>query len=378
MEPVIPDYDGACITRLVGELMAVSAQEPSPERGEMAAWLPACVREASQVALLVVDGLGFNQMQRYSLQMPFLRGLEGGMITSVAPSTTAAALTSMTTGAPPSRHGITGYRMRVSANGGPPEILNTLRWSTERGDARRRFPPPEIQSLPPFPGAVVPVLTKPDFAGTGFTAAHLRGMPHIPYRMPSSLPVDLARVLAAGEKFVYLYYDGVDRVAHACGLDDHFRAELAAADRLAGDLAGVLPGGAVLVIAADHGQVEVDAKAIELDPALLALVEVVSGEGRFRWLHAAPGAAAELLSGAAEAYGDAAWVVSRGQIVEEGWFGGEVPDVAPRLGDVALVAREAVAFMDPADQGENRLRGRHGSLTEDEMFVPCLAYRRDG
>ena len=46
-----------------------------------------------------------------------------------------------------------------------------------------------------------------------------------------------------------------------------------------------------------------------------------------------------------------------------------------RLGDVALVAREPVAFEDPADTGPFELIGRHGSLTEAEMRVPLLVAR---
>jgi hypothetical protein len=41
---------------------------------------------------------------------------------------------------------------------------------------------------------------------------------------------------------------------------------------------------------------------------------------------------------------------------------------------VALVAHAPVAFLDPADTGETRLMGRHGSLTPDEMAVPFVAW----
>ena len=42
------------------------------------------------------------------------------------------------------------------------------------------------------------------------------------------------------------------------------------------------------------------------------------------------------------------------------------------LGDVALVARDPIAFTDPNDGGAFPLRARHGSLTADEMYVPLL------
>jgi hypothetical protein len=66
-------------------------------------------------------------------------------------------------------------------------------------------------------------------------------------------------------------------------------------------------------------------------------------------------------------------VRTRDQAVAEGWFGGRLtPDIESRLGDVVLAAREPVAFLDPADTGQIRLRSRHGSLTPAEMRVPLL------
>jgi hypothetical protein len=60
--------------------------------------------------------------------------------------------------------------------------------------------------------------------------------------------------------------------------------------------------------------------------------------------------------------------------VDEGWFGGPLSsDATTRVGDVVLAPYEAVAFLDPADVGEVKLRSRHGSLTSAEMFVPLLA-----
>ena len=60
--------------------------------------------------------------------MPTLAAFEGGPITTVAPSTTATALTSITTGLTPGEHGLVGYRIDVGG-----EVLNVLRWATSGG-----------------------------------------------------------------------------------------------------------------------------------------------------------------------------------------------------------------------------------------------------
>ena len=66
-------------------------------------------------------------------------------------------------------------------------------------------------------------------------------------------------------------------------------------------------------------------------------------------------------------------------VIEEGWLGGEpAPAVADRLGDVALAPFQPTAFLDPADTGEQRLVGRHGSLTSAEMLVPLAVLAAPG
>jgi hypothetical protein len=145
-------------------------------------------------------------------------------------------------------------------------------------------------------------------------------------------------------------------------------------DRIVADVLDVLPPGAVLIVTADHGQVEVGDRVIVPDPGLLAMVWVQSGEGRFRWWHADRGRVDELAKAAIDAYGDVAWIVTREQVFDEHWFGPTVSGpIAARLGDVALVAREPISFHDPLDAGAFPLVCRHGSLTSAEVHVPLLA-----
>jgi predicted AlkP superfamily pyrophosphatase or phosphodiesterase len=370
--PVLPDYGGGCLSSLVPALLARSKAP--------AEWLPASVADARQVVLLVLDGIGWQLLEAKAGHAPTLRAGQGGAITSVAPTTTATALTSIATGQPPARHGIVGYRMLLDDHVRPGfdhrgEVVNVLRWRSEHGDLRRRLPASDFQALAAFGGAPVPAVTRADFGSTGFTAAHLGAARIVGWHVPSSLVVEVRRLLRHGEPFVYAYYDGLDKVAHQHGLGEHYDEELRGVDRLVGDLAGELPSHAALVVTSDHGQVEVGDAVRLPGPELLRDVTLLTGEGRFRWLHARPGAADDVLATARALYGHEAWVSSREQIIEDGWFGGPLsPAVAARLGDVALAARDPVAFLDPADTGETRLIARHGSLTAAEMLVPLLGW----
>ncbi len=336
-----------------------------------APWLPGPVQEAATVVLLVLDGLGWRTVQAHRDRLPVLGGMEGGPITTVVPSTTAAALTSIATGCPPARHGILGYRMRVGG-----QVLDVLRWRVPEG---RPPSPDSVASVPAFGGLSAPTVVRAEFAKTGFTEVHMRGARFVGWRTTSTLVEHVRRLVAGGERFVYAYYDGVDKVAHEYGLcDGFFPAELAATDRLVGDLLAALPPDAVLVLTSDHGQVQFE-EWITLE-AVAPRVTAYAGDGRFRYLYARPGGEDDLVKAAEDLYGDRAWVLSRSQLVDEGWLGPEPPagDVLPRVGDVALAARGHVAFADPTHAQETKLVAGHGSLTADEMLVPLLAARGQG
>ncbi|MEM9131037.1 MAG: alkaline phosphatase family protein [Actinomycetota bacterium] len=358
-EPLLPAFGRGCITDLMGALLGPETNSP----------LPVHFDGADQRVLFVIDGLGWDQLQERAALAPTLSSMAGGPITTVAPSTTAVALTSIATGLTPAEHGIVGYRMVVDD-----DVLNCLRWATDRrGDARRIIPPSGVQPYPPFRDEALSLVTKAEFRRSGFTDAHLRGGRLVGYRTTAVMVHEAARLLREGEPAVYVYYDGVDKVSHEYGLGTAFDAEVAFADRLVADLVAAVPTGTTVMVSADHGQVDCGGGLVEIDDEVLALTEQLSGEGRFRWLHAAPGRQAELLAAAEACHDRLAWVRPIERMLDENWFGPFMnDDVRARLGDVALLPFEHHAFADPADSGPFDLIGRHGSLTAAEMLVPCL------
>ena len=364
--PVVPAYHDACVTALVPALLEGSAAPT---------WLPAKVLQARQILLLVLDGLGWLQLRNRTEVAPTLTDMAGGSITTVAPSTTAAALTSISTGLPPGEHGMVGYRIAVGGSSGPPhgEILNALRWSTGNGDARRRHDPRLFQPCEMFGSQRPPVVTRAQFADSGFTAAHLSDTRLFGYADRAGLVDQVLGAFAREEPFVYAYWDDIDRTAHEFGLAERYNDELAACDAMVAELLHRLPAGTAVVVTADHGQVHVGERLIHLPAEVTGLVDGQSGEARFRWLHSRPGAASDLLAAAHQAFDHVGWVRSVDEVVSAGWLGDRVTSTARgRLGDVAVVARDPVAFVDPAEASSIELIGRHGSLTADEMLVPAV------
>src|SRR5437762_13201118 len=85
VDPVLPALAGASVAGIVPALFGRVDD----------AWIPEIARGADAVVLLVLDGLGWSAVQDHAPLMPRLTGMAGEAITTVAPSTTATALTSI-------------------------------------------------------------------------------------------------------------------------------------------------------------------------------------------------------------------------------------------------------------------------------------------
>lgn len=361
---VPPAYGNGCISDIIPSIL--HPQGPTK--------LPITVDPDAPKVLLVLDGLGYLQLKERATMTPVLSGMSGGSITSVAPSTTATALTSITTGLTPGEHGLVGYRFAMGDH-----ILNALRWSDVDGtDLRKEVPPETVQPFEPFMGHSIAYVSNAEFEYSGFTTASWRGSRMLGYRTLGTLISHVKTLIEQGEKLVYAYYSGVDKVSHEYGLGNVFDSEVAQTDRLVGDLIESLPSGTQLIVTADHGQVDCGNSNIQIDDSVTNLCQKMSGEGRFRWLHAKDGRADDVYEAAKDLYQDSTWIKTREEIIEAGWFGPTVTaEARGRLGDVALIPFEPIAFDDPFDTGIFDLIGRHGSLTAAEMLVPCLATHVD-
>ena len=91
--PTLAAYGSASLTEVIPALFGVTERERE--------LLPPAARDAASVVLLAVDGLGASALERHAACLPTLVAMDRAVITSVLPATTAAALTSLTTAAPP-------------------------------------------------------------------------------------------------------------------------------------------------------------------------------------------------------------------------------------------------------------------------------------
>ena len=148
----------------------------------------------------------------------------------------------------------------------------------------------------------------------------------MPPNTPGALVARTAQVLASEPRSFALVYTGdLDGTGHACGCTSAaWPYQLAQVDLLARQLADALPAGTPLYVTADHGMVDVPAAdRVDADQVtgLRTGVALLGGEPRARHVYGAPGAAADVLAAWQQILAGRAWVVSREQAIDEGWFG---------------------------------------------------------
>ena len=333
---------------------------------------------ARSAIVFVVDGLGAHNLAARSGHARFLAtaGSRKDVARTVFPSTTASALTSLLTGTPPGEHGIVGYRALVPERG---EVLNQLRgWDTDGLD-------PSFQRAAPFTerlaaqGRASFVVSKGEYAGTGFTHATMRGAQFVGAADVAER-TRIAADLAARHpgSFVYVYAPDLDAIGHKRGWQsDEWVASLERVDAAARVLADALAAGIGAIVTADHGMVDVPRHRHVLltdEDALLEGVHDIGGEPRMLHLYAAAGEAPAVLERWRAGESGRSWVLGREEAVAAGLFGTVSPEVLPRIGDVLVAARSGIAYYDDRleDKGAQRMVGQHGSLTAEERSVPLI------
>ncbi|MPV49421.1 phosphodiesterase [Pseudactinotalea sp. HY160] len=336
---------------------------------------------ARAYCVVLVDGLGWANLHARADAAPFLSGGMDRLVRaeSAIPSTTAANLAYLGTGALPGRTGMLGYSVRNPATG---RGMNLVSWAGGP-DPRRWQRVPTVFERLDADGAVSVSVGPWKFEGSPLTTAALRGAE---YEAAETLADRVDRTLEVLREpdvsLVYLYWSEIDAIGHSLGWGGReWSAELGRVDAELARLAASLPAGTALVVTADHGMVDIPLGSSEVfgGPARIDIsaraalwqgVELVAGEPRF--VHAYAADAAGVASRWRGELGDRATVLTRAEAIAAGWFGEVDPRHEPALGDVIAAAHGDVCLVDSRSQSEasRSLVGMHGSIGEQERGIP--------
>ncbi len=403
-EFILPHYGGYSIANLPATIAGflgvelAGAAPPLPPH----AWADLAT-DVRSVVVVVLDAVGYLHFQRALAKEDsiFSRLAEAGRLvplTSVFPSATMTAMTTLWTGRTPGNHGFLGTKLFLSEQGvlanmirlaptahRPPGALLDWGWSPEDfvpvPGLAQQLAAGEVQS--------VAHIYQP-YIGSGLARIFFRGVTEVQgYVGLSDMWINLRHTLIRrSEKplFVNVYWSGTDDVAHIYGPDgERFAAALRHLARsMEEDFLDPLPAavreGTLLIITADHGQTATPPeRAVHLsDHPFLARMLLLppAAEPRAAYLYVRPGQAEAVRAYVAKHLADRFLLLETERALAAGLFGPEKfsPELSTRVGDLLLLARDDSQLI--VDE-KTVYHGHHGSLTPEEMLVPLIMVRLD-
>lgn len=199
-----------------------------------------------------------------------------------------------------------------------------------------------------------------------------------------------------GPAYFFFYYELIDKILHKAGprsrkVEKQVNTVLAQIETYLMPTLDALPGRTLLLISADHGQVEISPRTVtylnEVIPGLEPLIRrgaggrplVPAGSARDLFLHIQPDRLDEaytLLTESPHVQGRAQ-VYRMTELIDAGLFGPVSDEFRRRVGDLVVLPEPGLGmwWRDPAlyRRHTQNFRGHHGGLTPAEMDIPLLA-----
>jgi hypothetical protein len=399
----VPAYNGRSLPNLASSVFrAVTGRPPSDLPGILPALDPSLDPFAGQrapgpVVVFLVDGLGWNGFRRWSNEpsredVPWLAWARP--ITTIFPTTTTAALVSLSTAAAPAAHGLVGYRQYLPRFGVVADVLRMSPTNVAGQEllVHRDFRPALVTGIPTLfrrglPGEVV---SRDRFQRTGFTRILYDGAKYHGYSTAVDLAHQLTSVLGRVHppEVVYVYWDELDTIQHLRGPAERglFDLGLDHVASLVRYVARHLPPKTrcrtTLAITGDHGQVtaarERQIRVDRLGAITREMAHPLSGDRRAGFFAARPGRRDALESALQKHLPRGTKLFSMETAVTFGLFGPPPfhPELSARLGDfLALVPTPwGLTYLAPgAPPPSHHLLGAHGGLDPEELVVPLIA-----
>jgi len=402
---VRPAYDDYCFGSVPGtvrSLLSAGGRRTLP--GDV---FEGVDTDVERVVLVLADGYGLDSWQRDRDNHTVLdRVTTRGTVTpltSVYPSETAAAITTLETGDLPCEHGRIGWNVydpetdrsflafRGAVKAGPTEGLELVEGLEPAEDGRAQAPEfrdgvgyhyaemaaqgVDCHRLQPFPGET-------------------EGVTQHGYDDLDAFGTRLREVTESTDApgYVYAYLPVMDHVSHDHGTDsEQFQQTIAGVceelETFVAGLDSAVAGETLLLVTADHGHVNTDPERnVDLSGRADLLANLrrhgdgtpvtMAGSPRNTHLHLQDGT----VDGTRAALSDLdAQVLTREQVLDSGLFGDRQPSARfeRRCGDLVLTHRDLGTWYGDVEPDELELVGMHGGMHPAEMLVPFAAVRAD-
>ena len=398
---VYPNYEGQSILNIPGSIshfLGAPSFGAPPFHEDILSRLGGPYQ---RVVLLLVDALAMQRLQVWINEPEFAvwkRLAATGMLaplTSVSPSTTCAALTSVWTGRSPGEHGIVGYELFLKEYG---LVANMIQHSpfALRGPAgalkQAGFDPVEFLGQPTLgshlaaSGIKAHAFQHGGILGSGLSEMFFADVKTHGFLSPADLWISFRQQFTTypnERAYFWVYWSDVDTLSHRFGPDDErVRAGFASFSQdFERYFLDATPAAqrkdTLFILVADHGQIHTEKDAhyeLSNHPNLTRRLHMLpTGENRLAYLYIKPGQTEAVREYIEKTWPNQFAVIDSSYAQEVGLFGQgrSSPRLADRIGDLVVVAKGNAYWWWAAK--DNPLIGRHGGLDPQEMLVPLLA-----
>ncbi|MGA7922459.1 MAG: alkaline phosphatase family protein [Thermoplasmata archaeon] len=396
----VPRYDGRSIVNIpstIAAALGVEADGSPPLAPPLDPDLdPISSAKEGPILVVLVDGLGWYGFRRWSdigeTADQRVWSARARPITSVFPTTTTSALTSLSSGVAPGCHGVVGAREYLPRYGVVADMLSMSPVGATLRDqlVGPQWAPRDVSGAPTIfrRGVEGVVLSRREFADQGFTRMISDGAEFRGYATATDLVHELIHLFQRPRPpaVIYLYWDELDTIQHLKGpspelvgfeMDHVARSLRFAADHVPPSLAR----STTVLITGDHGQVATTRSAalrVDVDPELMSdLGRPVAGDRRAAFFTARKGTIDHLRATLEARVPSQSVILPVSQAIAGGLLGPPPfhPELEDRLGDLLVLVPSpaGIVYVPPGGRPSERHHwGGHGGLEAEELVVPLI------
>lgn len=374
---IYPNYNNSIVNLTSSILDAFSVKSPYSRLKELKS-----LKESKNIILLLIDGLGYEYLKKYG-ENSYLKKHCVKKITSVFPSTTASAATTLETGVAPQQHGITGWFMFLKELG---TVSAILPFKPRYGGIS--FPNNEIQRKDIFSEKTINDKIKqpsfiiyPKMIVDG--KVNKKSKDVLTYKTLNGMFSQIKKAINSSneEKYIYSYWSEFDSICHDQGCtskqsNDHFW-ELD--NKIASFVKSIKKTNFTMLITADHGLIDTPkSKIINLrdHPRLYETLTLpLCGEPRVAYCYVHPEKTIQFENYIKTNLSHCCEIYKSTDLINQGVFGlfNAHKMLKDRIGDYTLIMKENYIIKDSLlKEKEHPLIGNHGGTSKEEMFVPLI------
>ncbi len=322
------------------------------------------------IILMVLDGLGKAIIDKNLKDSKFINQNLKADISTVFPPTTVAATTSIQVGMAPIETGWIGWHEYLP--GYKDSVILFQNKLYKNGDVNPYGDINEFIKVRPFFEDInVPSYTiYPSFKEDGFKT------------FDEALDHALEIIKTNDESFIYFYWDEPDFSMHEFGTSDlKVKGLIASLDESLAHFSEMLDNDTLLIITADHGQVDVKPIYLKKFSELIEMLECApSIEGRMASFNVKKEKAKEFVELFNQYFSDYFILYTKKDFMKNKFLGLLTPHPLAEsiLGDFLAVATNRYYFDTLNEETPDFVfKGHHAGMCKDELRVPLIIYKKD-